>query len=626
MKQKYIASQEIIDKAFERLLSSNSNTLETSDAVELVVNLINADQDQPQDDSSKLLNPITDREIVKQAFAIYQGKLTHQDVDPKKRSAVLKFIFDYKSEKELPYYEATKEAPTLGDRVDKAWRVLTVKSSTDFDKNIAKEFLCYILDIEESSSALSEQLRAAMHLRKAAKQKNPDYIPGHAPLPVVVESAAFVNQVDKAWRLYSSPESSQQQKAQSQAFLIYALNIGDPKFKLHNQITTAMALRHSLKDKHPNFVPGRSVLPKDAIDLEALAAIEKTVKFKHSDNPTLQSLFDNSEILDVTQFCKAVDQGRISGYLTKAKFFDACERDQFRVDIRRGLFARNRALFSTKGLIAHGKQNFAGFTVNLNGEISIFNHQGSQKTGIAHSSMNNGKPIFCPGELKIKDGKLLAVTDYSGHYRPSLYNMYKVLDYFVKRGIDISETKLLTMLKPSGVEFERSKKYPSFYECRAHDLLYAYKSQIRSELLAMIKTLQTYYKSRSSFWYQLFHNTEVSRQKAGIANDLIAYVQQQEQLLNKVHDYGSYQNVLKTMQSGIDEFVKKNENLCAFRASVGQFAVTMKQFEKQTDALLSGLPHKDSSKFVSDDRDASAYKDIGKSQMCWWDRLTNLIT
>jgi hypothetical protein len=44
-----------------------------------------------------------------------------------------------------------------------------------------------------------------------------------------------------------------------------------------------------------------------------------------------------------------------------------------------------------------------------------------------HSSLLSGSPVKGAGELMVKDGKLLKVSDRSGHYLPGPEHMYSVL-------------------------------------------------------------------------------------------------------------------------------------------------------------------------------------------------------
>ena len=603
-----------VDEAFDCLLRAITDGSKLYGAAELIIKRINAIKRLQHADTETLLDPKKDQKSVIQAFATYQGKLTIQDVDTIKQSAVLKFILDYKAEKELQYYEASLNAASLGNRIDNAWRVLMTKSSYMFDKQIAKEFLCYILDLNESSPALNAQLTATMRLRDEVKQINPDYIPGRSPFPEPVESASFARQVDEAWRLYSSAESNLQQKEQSQAYLVDVLNIKHPEHQLHNQIKTAIELRCSLKNINPNFVPGRSSMPENAIDLTAFGNLKRTEKFRQTDNPTILSLFKNKEILDAVTSGKLKDKGGRTSELKKTIFYNSFERDMLRVDIQSGLLKSNRRLMSTNGYNCKGKENFAGVTLNVHGELSIFYHNNFDITGIAHTSPNQGKPVVFAGEVKIEEGKLIAITDHSGHYRPTLYNVYKLLCYFVSRGVDISETKLLTHSKPKGVVYECSKEYPHFYESKAQDLLYAYKAKLRAEMRTIEKTVGEYHRSRSSFWYQFFHNAELSRKKANIAYKLIKYLQVQEQVLDKVNNFSGYSTLLTKLQTKIDELEVENERVCISRGSAGQFAKTMERLKGQTSELVKALPRKESSGLEIDSCNPEHFKEIGKVQ------------
>jgi hypothetical protein len=68
---------------------------------------------------------------------------------------------------------------------------------------------------------------------------------------------------------------------------------------------------------------------------------------------------------------------------------------------------------------------------------------------LAHSSMNAGSPVVSAGELKIENGKLTAITTHSGHYRPSLFNVYRMLEHLAKNGVDISGIDVITLNDPS---------------------------------------------------------------------------------------------------------------------------------------------------------------------------------
>jgi hypothetical protein len=129
------------------------------------------------------------------------------------------------------------------------------------------------------------------------------------------------------------------------------------------------------------------------------------------------------------------------------RMFTAQERINKRIIISPdGLFnyaADVNALVNTKGMVSHSGSNYAAYVINTKGEISLFEHIG-MKDRVAHSSFFSGRSVLGAGEMKIANGKLVELTDYSGHYRPSLKNVAETLKYLQQHGVDISATKVLS--------------------------------------------------------------------------------------------------------------------------------------------------------------------------------------
>lgn len=128
----------------------------------------------------------------------------------------------------------------------------------------------------------------------------------------------------------------------------------------------------------------------------------------------------------------------------KIIYLTPSQRDEHRIIIHNGKFKERRAdntfaLVDTSIRQSHAKQGLAAYVINFNGEISIFDHLEEK---IAHSSMSQGNPVFAAGEIKIKNGELIALTFHSGHYKPSELNLYNTLKYFQDKGIDISKAEV----------------------------------------------------------------------------------------------------------------------------------------------------------------------------------------
>lgn len=124
------------------------------------------------------------------------------------------------------------------------------------------------------------------------------------------------------------------------------------------------------------------------------------------------------------------------------KMHHAIDRDSNRVFIQNGLVLQRDKTnmvneFDTGKMSAHGKRGIAGITINLNGEISVFNHL-YKEDKVAHSTMNSGRATLYAGEVKIEKGKITVITDHSGHYRPEVSNIYILLKYLKKNGVDIN--------------------------------------------------------------------------------------------------------------------------------------------------------------------------------------------
>jgi|GEM_PF-2897960 len=132
----------------------------------------------------------------------------------------------------------------------------------------------------------------------------------------------------------------------------------------------------------------------------------------------------------------------------KIQMLTSQERDKHRVIIQKGKFYERQpdntyVTCDTWDRVSHRKTAFAAFTLNMKGELSLFDHFDSDD-GFAHSSMNASSPIFISGEIQLVQGELRGLTVYSLHYNPTLANIYELLSYFQAQGVDTSKTTLYT--------------------------------------------------------------------------------------------------------------------------------------------------------------------------------------
>lgn len=128
------------------------------------------------------------------------------------------------------------------------------------------------------------------------------------------------------------------------------------------------------------------------------------------------------------------------------KYLNAAEREKFRMLIHDGvickLASRPSGLkivpASTKENISHRKKGWVSFVMTNKGEIFAGPH--IINMSYLHSSFSNGSWVSFAGEMKIgTDGKILAISLYSGHYGPSQRHLEEFIRHLVSKNVDLSQ-------------------------------------------------------------------------------------------------------------------------------------------------------------------------------------------
>ena len=252
-----------------------------------------------------------------------------------------------------------------------------------------------------------------------------------------------------AWEILCDEDTfSQEQKRAAYHFLLFALDI-EPHLEPNQAIQERMLDCLEVWEDNPEYVPEKTPyflkLGKENIPQE------QTRTVNYSNDTRTHKLLQKKELLDVNL------ESRLKDRAYQTIFYNPIDRASQRVMISHynkhgqysteALFYKEGKPFSTDKMIAHGIRGFAGFTLNTHGELSIFDHHGMQD-GIAHSSMNAGAPVVAAGQIQIHNGRLKAITGYSGHYQPTLYNNLRAIDYLLHHGIDVSQAVLFTDKDP----------------------------------------------------------------------------------------------------------------------------------------------------------------------------------
>ncbi len=124
------------------------------------------------------------------------------------------------------------------------------------------------------------------------------------------------------------------------------------------------------------------------------------------------------------------------------KYFDPLERERARIVAKDGLlvFVDGKPLDAE--LKTHpDREGDAIFAMDAAGNLyASFDHTPGY---IHHSSMLAGSPVASAGTIKVEQGKLLELTNYSGHYKPPGKTLDHVLAELKALGVPTAKTKVL---------------------------------------------------------------------------------------------------------------------------------------------------------------------------------------
>ncbi len=374
--------------------------------------------------------------------------------------------------------------------------------------------------------------------------------------------ATLGEKIDFAWSTY---KDKQNQKALD--FLIYAFDIYDTD-DINGQLIQLMADREQHKATNPEYIPGKSPYQ---LPFDIRTVIPERIFINHFfKRRELSNALRDKELLDVNTESKKLDLRKKTTFLSRE------QRAEHRVHISNGLFYKDGEKFDTRNMHSHDKKGFAAYTLNANGELSVFVHN-RMRDGIAHSSMNAGAPVVAAGELVIEDGVLKALSTHSGHYQPSLFNVYRALEHFYSHGISIEQAKVVTFDNPThkikgvlstGVYYYAYKDF--MYETPATHIY----SGIYNVLKENVKSIQqdvTSYGNRGSLLYKVkdaLIRSKLTKKRLEIASNFENEIENFKTSL--LHDGAPKNRDAKIKQLGdiITKYENKNEML-SWRYSKG---------------------------------------------------------
>ncbi len=409
------------------------------------------------------------------------------------------------------------------------------------------------------------------------------------------KSGTLAERVDFAWSVYSSNDiqnpNKKNIKKEALMFLTYALNIQDPQ-DINGQFIELMEERNKYKTDNPGYIPGKS--PSRIPFNPATVIPTATPLKKKNSSPEVAAAITQRELLDVNYDSKMLDLH------ANTIFLDERQRAELRVIISSGTFMKNGTNFDTSLMHSHNKPGFGAFTLNANGELSVFVHN-RMRDRIAHSSMNSGVPVVAAGEIQIEDGVLKKITTHSGHYRPSLFNVYRLLEHFSQSGIDINQAQVVSFDDPSS-KLTGVKSKVVYYDAYKRDMYETPANQIYMGMLQAIdksanvinEQVNTYKKG--GFLTTIFAfkdkitGSNLTAERNKIASAFEAEITEFKRGLKPELSEEELQTKKEELHEIVDKYEQENKALSVKndkKESSGRFAATISHFKEQLQALRS---------------------------------------
>lgn len=135
------------------------------------------------------------------------------------------------------------------------------------------------------------------------------------------------------------------------------------------------------------------------------------------------------------------ETGKVWG--TKVKYLGEKERSNLELFVKNGKIVDHSGTLydtSSSSSVFGAGQGKAIFVMDEYGRIYASNYQSVGK--FHHSSILGGKPIAAGGEITVKNGVIIEISNRSGHYQPTQQMNSQVVNELKSRGLDVGGIKI----------------------------------------------------------------------------------------------------------------------------------------------------------------------------------------
>lgn len=412
------------------------------------------------------------------------------------------------------------------------------------------------------------------------------------------QELTLAQRIDQEFANYKDPKDAKQ-KTEALAFLIYVFDIREKdSTALQKKLDILEQDRNKHKADNPEYIPGKKprqlkLEPEDLI-------LQKTKVFGKSDNDKVNRLLSTADLLDVREESRRKDESVM--WEEKTTYLTPEKRNRYRVLINNGLLKKDNTLCDSSGCFSHDKPDTVSWTLNANGELSLFEHLHGDRNNsgeiLLHSSMNAGAPVYAAGELMVKDGKITALSTHSGHYTPSLYNTYRMLQFLSEQDVDLSEVKIYVQDNLNDVNVYCTEVPDDGYSRYRVDADQIYKV-VDTEIIKSVNkvcNLADEYVKNDNFWYHtkdFFTGSTLTELREKLAMDLTRDMQEFCKSLKHIKTDFQLNFKIEELEKKLDHYVMSNNLLSKTHGkddNTGRLAEKLQETKREIEQLRNSMP------------------------------------
>lgn len=117
------------------------------------------------------------------------------------------------------------------------------------------------------------------------------------------------------------------------------------------------------------------------------------------------------------------------------------DQDRHQITVQEGKLYYQGKPFSTLNGSADGRAMIQIIALTMDGRLITAPH--APPGVLHHSTLVNGGPGYFFGEIRAVDGKIQMVSNMSGHYTPSVKDLYRFASYLRALGLEVPDSVIV---------------------------------------------------------------------------------------------------------------------------------------------------------------------------------------